>query len=902
MLIPKSVLARLEITYRPDLDDPKANRILRQIELLYPKIRKKIRWARYLNLYWVDLALSREEGISVIREVLWDPVLQWVFSGNLMPASAGKSGGLVDLLEHAPIRPGRFCGVEKRYRPSAVDRVGRTLVEAFKIVVNRPLQVRASSGGMIVFEGPDLEEDALSKLARNLFCREHYESWTLLSEEVLKSNDRFHQERVKYDLPKGPPRSTPVSRPVFRERSEVQGNFGKFIEHTNQKVHSPWCKALPHVTGAISEGAGAGAPYAIHLGEERWLFLKGRAGYLPTSDEAYGATLQQWVQTELAAYIWPGRTQVLSHVQTLGLAPFEGEQTRNDEAYGKARRQLSIVSEAVRDTGQATGVAMLDAQFQFQEEFAAQPLLYTGVLAVIEDPWLIVPPSVEWTGLHVIGLRAQRALQSPGVSVSRSWDICAHQHELAFLKEVKNEGLLESCVEVEELRGLAFTPTTPPELLEEWGGCALVVSVRPELYEPFARFCRDRDLNATLLGVLDHQAPTRSIQIDPSDAAPSPGVTTPSNSRVSPTITSRFPPPLPHSESWRGREGIIPPQERLIERLANPNHASHEILIREWDREVGVFPVLKPFITAYSGTPRALSSPNDAILMQYRPDQAQAIAVSCCHRYLRPALGSNSSALHLSPGEFQQALDEAVRRLVAVGLHFGLPDNMLGIHLAFWAPHDSGIDALLPSLKSFALGLDIPILNIESAPELRSTGAIPMRITSVGVLADSAQAKSADFKAVGDVIYWVGIAHWPPENALSLDWGFCRRFYAWFSTPKIASCLKSLCAVKNTGILMALSHSLFARQFGAQIEVPSEHHANLDAMFFGIGHSSFILSVSPNETVNLEAELSALGGVCLRLGTVSALGALVVRCKGEAWLDVPHSILHTNWTKPGYWV
>ena len=88
------MFARIEIAVRPDLNDADAQRFLRQIELTDLPLRRRIRWARYLQVFWLDLPISREELIPALSEVCWDRVLQWVFTGNLMPAAAGKTGGL----------------------------------------------------------------------------------------------------------------------------------------------------------------------------------------------------------------------------------------------------------------------------------------------------------------------------------------------------------------------------------------------------------------------------------------------------------------------------------------------------------------------------------------------------------------------------------------------------------------------------------------------------------------------------------------------------------------------------------------------------------------------------------------------------------------------------------------
>ncbi|MGK5085678.1 AIR synthase-related protein [Bdellovibrionota bacterium FG-1] len=195
--------ARIEVAMRPEFADPAADAILRKIELAYPEIRRKIRWARLLDVCWLDLPATREELIPAITEVFWDRVLQWLFTGNLIPSAAGKQGGVPDLMEKAPNRPGRFWALERRFRPGVTDNIGRTSMEAFEIVLGRSLNGgRSSSGSLLVVEGQELDEDSLAVIARDIFCNELVETWTIVPEAELKKNDRFHQERIKLDLPK----------------------------------------------------------------------------------------------------------------------------------------------------------------------------------------------------------------------------------------------------------------------------------------------------------------------------------------------------------------------------------------------------------------------------------------------------------------------------------------------------------------------------------------------------------------------------------------------------------------------------------------------------------------------------------------------------------------------------
>ena len=197
------MFARVEVAMRPQFSDPAAEALLRKTELAHPKIRSKIRWARVVEIAWLDLPATREELIPAVTEIFWDRVLQWLFTANMIPRAAGTHGGLSDLMEAAPFRPGRFWALERRFRPGVTDNIGRTTLEAFEIVLSRKLEGgRAASGSLLLLEGPQLTEDDLSALARDVFCNELIETWTLLPEVELENSDRFHQERVKHGLPK----------------------------------------------------------------------------------------------------------------------------------------------------------------------------------------------------------------------------------------------------------------------------------------------------------------------------------------------------------------------------------------------------------------------------------------------------------------------------------------------------------------------------------------------------------------------------------------------------------------------------------------------------------------------------------------------------------------------------
>lgn len=207
------MFARIEVAMHPDFIDPKAQNFLERLRIAKPELREKVRWARWVDVFWLDLPVSREEMIAVVGEVYWDRVLQFLFTGNMIPSAAGKHGSLQDILEHSPHRPGNFFALERRFRPGVTDNIARTSLEACELMLGKTLEdARAASGSLLIVEGDKLDEEALSEIARGYLCNELIETWSLYSEAEILKSDRFHQERIKRDLPK--PKASFMSEPV----------------------------------------------------------------------------------------------------------------------------------------------------------------------------------------------------------------------------------------------------------------------------------------------------------------------------------------------------------------------------------------------------------------------------------------------------------------------------------------------------------------------------------------------------------------------------------------------------------------------------------------------------------------------------------------------------------------
>lgn len=194
---------RLEVSPKSEFSDPFAKSLVSRFARVHSDIAEKIRWMRVLDVYWMEIEAPRDRVVQAVNQVFRDPVLNWVFSGDLLPSAAGPTGTLHDLMQAAPFRPGVFHGIEKRRRVNTHDEKARATLEALQVALGRKdPEDKVVTGELYLLEGNRLTLTDLEWISRNRLTDEKLESWTLVSEEELRKNSRFQTEQVaKYLLP-----------------------------------------------------------------------------------------------------------------------------------------------------------------------------------------------------------------------------------------------------------------------------------------------------------------------------------------------------------------------------------------------------------------------------------------------------------------------------------------------------------------------------------------------------------------------------------------------------------------------------------------------------------------------------------------------------------------------------
>ena len=201
-----------------------------------------------------------------------------------------------------------------------------------------------------------------------------------------------------------------------------------------------------------------------------------------------------------------------------------------------------------------------------------------------------------------------------------------------------------------------------------------------------------------------------------------------------------------------------PAQDVLPRLLADPNIASKEALVRQYDHEVQALTVGKPFVG------RQMDGPGDGAVLRPRADSLRAITVThgICPWY------SAHDAYHMA----MCAVDEAVRAHVACG---GDPDRMAALDNFCWPDPVAGPDNpdgefLLAQLVRAARGLQeaclayrLPLISGKDSMKNnavvdgRRIAVLPTLLVSVlGIMADLRRSPSTDFKRPGDLICLVG--------------------------------------------------------------------------------------------------------------------------------------------------
>jgi phosphoribosylformylglycinamidine synthase len=321
--------------------------------------------------------------------------------------------------------------------------------------------------------------------------------------------------------------------------------------------------------------------------------------------------------------------------------------------------------------------------------------------------------------------------------------------------------------------------------------------------------------------------------------------------------------------------------------LASDNIRSKESLIRQYDHEVQGGSLVKP--ETQIGARR---SPNQAAAVLLSPESSVAavVGVGILPEY------SRYDAYTMA----QASLDEAVRNVIATGAEYGEDESVLALLDNFcWpdpvsnAKYAADLVRAGYGLRDAAVALGLPFVSGKDSMKndfrgkTRSGDPITISVlptvlvTALGRIDDPSRARTSEFKAPGDVVFWLG--HRAPELVGSqyeklgfehperralpkADWASAKSVYSWLGS-KHSRRLRSCADLSEGGLLVALAEGLFAYRLGFEADAQFAAEATTRDLF-GEGFHGFVVSVAAADEEALRHEWLARNVPFLKVGKI----------------------------------
>jgi phosphoribosylformylglycinamidine synthase subunit PurSL len=336
----------------------------------------------------------------------------------------------------------------------------------------------------------------------------------------------------------------------------------------------------------------------------------------------------------------------------------------------------------------------------------------------------------------------------------------------------------------------------------------------------------------------------------------------------------------------------------LLRLLGDPNIASKEGLIRQYDEEVKAQSVVKPFVGARE------DGPSDGAVLRPRFDSWRGITVThgICPRY--GDLDTYDMATC--------AADEAVRAHVACG---GDPDQMCALDNTCWP--DPVASAATPDgpyklaqlvramegLRDACLAFRLPLISGKDSMKNdsmlggRKVSVRPtLLVTLMGIVPDVREAVTTDCKRPGDLVYLVGetrgeLGGTSLERLLGASWprgprarpDEAMRLYRALHRAVRAGAVASLHDVSDGGLAVSLFESAFGGRLGVAVDFPAGGLTPVE-LLFSETPSRLVATVRPDARGRFESSLAGLPFA--RVGVVLAEPRLTMRVEGETLVDL----------------
>lgn len=359
----------------------------------------------------------------------------------------------------------------------------------------------------------------------------------------------------------------------------------------------------------------------------------------------------------------------------------------------------------------------------------------------------------------------------------------------------------------------------------------------------------------------------------------------------------------------------------LIDILARPNICSREWISRQYDHEVQGTSVIKPLV----GVARDIGS--DAAVIRPVLESQKGLAFA---QALLPAY-SAIDAYHMT----SCTVDEAVRRLVAVGADPGLiggVDNFCWPSIQYHAQNNpdgrfkaAQLVRACRALRDICLAYEIPLLSGKDSMyvdghlpgrygEIHKVSALEtLQFSTTAVIADITRCVTMDSKLPGDLLYVLGTTC----NELGGSEYYEHFGYVGLNVPQVrpeefaplyqalyrsieAELVASARGIYRGGLGVHLALKAMAGNLGLQVHlgpVPARGVVRNDVLLFSESAGRFIVTVAPENREHFEKMFKGLAWACIGIVTAQP-DFIVTGLDNRTLIQVAVQDLKVAWKKP----
>jgi phosphoribosylformylglycinamidine synthase len=616
------------------------------------------------------------------------------------------------------------------------------------------------------------------------------------------------------------------------------------------------------------------------------------------------------------------------------------------------REVLSGVHHGIVDGGNQSGIPVVAGAFLFDESFTGKPLVFCGTGGVLPakvngrpawekriepgDLAVVAGGRVGKDGIHGATFSSAALDEESPTSAVQIGDPMTQKKLTDFLLEAQALGLYKgitdngaggissSLGEMAQTPGgvrieldkcpLKYSGLAPWEILVSESQERMSFAVAPSTVEEFISLAKKRGVEAVVAGQFTDSGFVEIVYQDKTigllsldflhAGLPEMRLKAEWKTPQAARRDSSAAPGTPHSGDAPKTGPAFGLKEILLKLLAEPNIASKESLIRQYDHEVQAGSVIKPFAGVNA------DSPTDGGVFRPRYDSPRGLTIThgICPRLSE--LDTYDMAV--------AAVDEAYRAHIALG---GDPQRASALDNFCWPDPVQSADTpdgtyklaqlvrACKGLRDACLAYNLPL--ISGKDSMKNDARIggkkvsvkpTLLVTVMGIIPDCSRALTPDFKRAGDFIYLLG------RGDLSLGGSFYekvlgsgqeaspkanpaeavklyRAFYAAASASLAVSCHD----ISDGGLAVSLAESCLGGRLGAKIILDGDALREL----FSEAPSRLVASVKPENAAAFE---SLFGGLACRcIGKVSSESRLEILRGGSVILRADLDEIENAW-------